>query len=134
MIRKLFEKLCLQKRNRTFALTLYSKSIWLSVNYILMRLKELSSIIRYIPHALIHERVQFQIDGTYELPVLLSSLLTDNQMWKDIAAAHSTLDHACKFIGVLANLLVSWRQTNQQCQQHTRADYPCEYMFSTCRR
>lgn len=101
MVRKLFDRLCCEKFNRTFSLPLYSKTRWSSINFMMRRLIQVRSVISYLPHALLHERSKYGIDPSYELPKALTDVLVDAEMWKELEAAHDIFNLICQCIGEL---------------------------------
>lgn len=101
MLRKIFDKICMEKHKRTFSLPLYCKTRWSSVNYMLMRLLQLRSVVSFIPHALLHERNTYGIDESYCLPPALSAVVLDPDVWKQAEAAHGVFHHICQCIGCL---------------------------------
>lgn len=101
MLRMIFDKICKEKHKRTFFLPLYCKERWSSVNYMLMRLLFLKSIVTYIPHALLHDRKFYGIDESYCLPTALSDVIVDPGFWNQAEIAHSVFGHVCECIGCL---------------------------------
>ena len=101
MIKKIFNSLCQEKFKKSFALPLYSKTRWSSVNYMFQRLNKLSSIISLLPHVVLHEKEARGIDSSYELPGELVNIVSSNAFWKEVSAACKIYNIICQCIGVL---------------------------------
>lgn len=98
MIWKIFHQICMKKHNRRFALPLYSKTRWSSVNDMFKRLTVFGSEISFIVHVLTHERNRRKIDETFELPIAYVSVISKTSFLKRVAIAHSAFNFIYKHI------------------------------------
>lgn len=98
MIRNIFNSICDEKHNQRFSLPFYSKTRWLSANY--MRAKIVGSMIWLISHAVFHKKGRRTIDDSFELPKWHVDAVSKRGFWKSLSLAHSVFDCICKYSGV----------------------------------
>lgn len=107
MVRRLFDRLCCEKFNRTFFLPFYSKTRWSSTTFMMRRLIEVGSVISYLSNALLHERSMYGFDASYELPKALTDVLDDAETWKKLEAVHDIFNLICQCIGKLESKITT---------------------------
>lgn len=64
LIRNVFDAICKEKNNKTNVIPLDRKTCWSSLNYILERLKNVSSAVRMMPHNVLQEGEILKLDDT----------------------------------------------------------------------
>lgn len=98
MIKKIFDFLSKENFKKTYVIPLYSKTRRSSVNLMLARLKKVSSMVSYMPHAFLHERDKLQLDTTFDLHAEFITAISGAAFWERVTTAYSLFDHICKCI------------------------------------
>lgn len=100
LLRKLYEVLCEEKLGKPYAMVLYSKTRWSSVNFMLQRVLETKSVLAHIPLSVVADLERLKLDEDIDVPQELTQLVTSKQFWDRVQQASLAYDPICTCIGV----------------------------------
>ncbi|KAI9982158.1 hypothetical protein PInf_008049 [Phytophthora infestans] len=88
-------------KKRQYTMVLYSASRWSSVNYMFQRLPKVKRPMTAVVTAVMNEKVERNIDPSYQLPSEFTSIVMDPQFWGNVSWHVKVFDPICKCIGVM---------------------------------
>ncbi|KAF4145216.1 hypothetical protein GN958_ATG05570 [Phytophthora infestans] len=101
LLNKIFSSLCFDFLQRQYTMVLYSASRWSSVNYMFQRLAKVKRPMTAVVTAVMNEKVERNIDPSYQLPSEFTSIVMDPQFWGNVSWHVKVFDPICKCIGVM---------------------------------
>ncbi|KAI9990487.1 hypothetical protein PInf_021510 [Phytophthora infestans] len=72
-------------KKRQYTMVLYSASRWSSVNYMFQRLAKVKRPMTAVVTAVMNEKVERNIDPSYQLPSEFTSIVMDPQFWGNVS-------------------------------------------------
>lgn len=78
LIHKILEVLCAHLCGKEHVLVLYSKSRWLSINYMIQIFIKTKAVLVYLPASFIYHQQQFKIDESISMHSELTNVVTDH--------------------------------------------------------
>lgn len=92
MVRKIYDSLCVENFNKTYAMLLYSPTRWTTVNLMIRRLLKVRTAITLMHHSVLNEREQRGIVKDFNLPICLLNIINSSSFWSELKAASEIFD------------------------------------------
>lgn len=97
-IRRLYEKVCVEKLDRVYDLVLFSKNRWSSVSIMLRRLLLAKGALIHLVPSIYMEQSTLSLDPPFNIPPSLTNLLASQEFWDSVMQMYLCLEPLFKCI------------------------------------